>query len=164
MYYDEETSYKQPLLIFSAIAVLATGMGVMLYMKEKAFDAATFTSCHAIVTKQSVANFSEIEVIINSDGETETDVHTWSEEAGPVYTTITVNGYLNRRDSPVKLGEYGYYVPMEPEPEVDYTGAPDFDQYSVRQNTSFVGKTIDGKTISFRGSRYLDCMLKLKKD
>lgn len=163
MYIDKH-EYKKALLVFGLITVTASSMGAMLYMKEKAFDAATFTSCHAIVTKQSVANFSVIEVEINLEGEAETEVHTWTEEAGPVFTTTTVNGYLQHRDSPVKMGSYGYYVPMEPEPEVNFSNAPDFDQYSVKQTTSFFGKTVEGTTMTFRGSRYLDCMLKLKKD
>ena len=162
MHYTEKPLFA--IVAIGSLGALASLLITVSVQKARQFEEATFTSCHALVQKQAVANFSSIEIEINMDGESEVDTHYWTEVAGPVYSVKTVNGYLDTRNTPVKLGGYGYYVPMEPEPEVNYENERDFDQYSVKVDSKFYGITDKNAKIYFDGSRYLDCMLKLKKD
>ena len=146
---------KQWLVALGTLGTLGT-LGALGFSQE----VTTIQECKVVSKKWVVANFSEIEFGVDSEGLPDTTVNRWSEPASEVHEAITINGELfngNSGNHPVG----SYYVPHKPATWGEVQDAINFDGYQARHQTTLY-ITTDKDTFTDPVKKNLECISKLK--
>lgn len=143
--------------ILSGLTVLTTlGFGGFGERQE------TITQCKSVAKKFWLAEYSEIEVSVDGEGNVSTDTDSWTEPASEVFKVVSIDGELMETSHDIDVTQLnGYFIPSNNPVQWPVPNSSDLDRVTPRSTGDLSVSTYDPVSADY--GQFSDPITKTRK-